>query len=580
MARVPVASGKIQNQSFQQVAMSGARRQVRANADDFGGNVTQAMAGLADAGNDFTDVLIQHQQEEALKADKAAASDARNQLMSFEVDMLDALGQKKGREAFDSRAATMEQYEAKRQELAASLGSERAMEMFNKLSAPRSVYMKERVISYTGAELTRWESDVNKTALTKYTDDAIQFGVEGGIPQPVEIERFMKLGERELMELAGRENWPPTKIQQAREEHRSGIHNRVIARLAGTGDFATAQKYYQDNIDEVSGAHRGKIEAVLKDGFEKVDAAETANTIWSGGGNESSAEKLAFALGEVAKIEDPDKQDKVRNNILESYRADKLVENARQDDAYDEGWGFVQGGGNPNDLPMETKLRMGPQSFSSLTKLFQVSNRRDRQTSDKGAEVYEHIMTLEGAPTREDVQQLRNAQTQMSEEDYAEADRRTRTLMADAAGAAKAQEQAIEDQQENPLDAQASKYFKDVLDRAGLSGGKNAAARGSMRIAATRAIEAFEAENGRKATFAEKKQIIDRSALLVRKEATASRLWLNGGTVPVSNIDDVDQIPAADLAEIKEGFQKAKAEPREEDLIQAYKDLVMQRNLR
>ena len=480
MAIVPrVERNQVQEQAQSQVAISGARRRVAATAEDFGAGIARAGQDFANAGMQLSDELHRQDMQEALEVDQAAAKDAVHALMEHELEVMRGHTELTGREAHLNKGAALKNYQDRRKELMASLGSERARKLFDESSRTRGLFVQERIEKHASVSLKGWLSDQSKTSIAKYSDDAVQFGVEDGQINTEKIRGFTTLGVEEIKEMAAREGWPPIMLQQAVEELKSNIHNRVIARLAGLDEFGTVKKYYAANKDQISGQHRGKIEALLKDGLEKGEAIKVADDIWSSTvkavdtddaprlrmsdgvkrdepGPPSAADRLEAALAQADKIGDPEQAQKVRSNIIARYQVQNMIEEQRIEKAWKIAQDLVVGGGNPERLSLEVKRAIGPARFNSLRGLHEAGGRPI--TTREGHALLNDLIV--GDPVKSAKIDLRRYVDKLSKSDMGTAIKHQAAIKEALRGGSG---------RYDPRNSQAMGYFKDVLAAAGIT---------------------------------------------------------------------------------------------------------------
>lgn len=582
MARVPeIKSNQIANKQFKQVAMSGARSHVKATADDFGAGVARSMAGLAQTGMDVANRLHKEKIAELEETAQAQAKDATRTLMDFEMETVGSHSEKSGRDAYDSMETHLGGYQKKRNELASTLKSARARQLFKEQTESRGQFIRARIEKHGRASFKNWQADQSNALIARYSDDAVQFGFEDGVIDREKISGFTKLGIAEIEAMAEREGWAPAVQDRHVEAYKSQIHNNVIARLVGTGDFTTAQKYYNANKDRVSGTHRGTIEATLKDGLTNQNALETSEKIWTstGVGSEpvekdpdtatrSVDDRLETALKGADKIEDKDTRDRVKLNILEKARTQKKAEQEAAEKAFAEGQKSVLEGKNPNLLPAETKRQMGSEKFKGLVEQHKTGD--DRKTTPEGYKAMYALFQEKDAAelAKRNPDDLRHM---LSSNDF--------KIFKSYISAAKSTTAGKPDGDLSPINDNVRDYLLSSLQK--IEPGpdrQDAALQGRLMLDAGRALSLRSAQKGGPLTTEEEQDTINRMFMQIPVHGPLKSNTSGRSAIPLYQVDEAGEVPPAFRKAATRAFvKKYNRNPAEHDIAAAFRTYQLSR---
>jgi hypothetical protein len=307
--------------------VSSFRRQTASTPQSEGAGVGAALAGfgdtLAQAGLGGLRLVQQQIEDERLRADRTAVTEAETRLGELEFNLLDApdgaFNTQKGRDALGIRDSALSSFDEQAALIEGSLTSQRQKDAFAVARDRRRLGIQGKIANYTTQQLDAYETGVAKAGINTAASLAVT-----NAGNPARIAEELSRMEAIVTQHAGRLGLESPEERDAfLADIRSKVHVGVIDRLLAQGQSKTAQAYFEEVKGQIQGEELAKVERAMQVDTTKAQAQEAFDRIEAQGG--TFAEKRDKAKA----IDDPE----VRDATLQYIEHEELIQERQERDA-------------------------------------------------------------------------------------------------------------------------------------------------------------------------------------------------------------------------------------------------------
>ncbi len=282
--------------------------------------------GISKVANQAADLM----QKMKTRADEVALMEAERKMNEEENSLMYGSGEKdeatgevknrgiaflKGKDAFEVPKYANERFSKARDSIYNSLSNPSQKAMFEERAQQRKIQLDKSVSRHVSNEIQKYEDETTQSYLKSEQDLAIK-----NYQDPQRVAQSIYNQKQTVLKYAERNGLDPetTKFQVQNVE--SKTHAEVISRMLTNGDDLTAQAYYAQNKDFVTGEHIESVEKelelgstmgfaqrftddVMRKGFNQQQAFERTSQIENPKLREAAEQRVSrqFALKEQAK---------------------------------------------------------------------------------------------------------------------------------------------------------------------------------------------------------------------------------------------------------------------------------------
>lgn len=297
------------------------------------GRTAQAFSSLAGQVADVAiDTRGQLIEQETRRADEVALLDAENRISTWEQQRLydpeaGAFAQR-GKNAMGLPETIAQEYSDLTGEVEASLGTDRQREAFAKLRQRRGLDLDLSIRRHVFTQMQAYEGEELNAAISTSKDAAIANALD-----PRRVGEELTRAVTAIKTHGPRVGMGPEQIEKQIGDVRTAVHVGVIDRLLATDNIRTAQVYFEEAKEQISGDALARVEKALEEGGLRKAAQKAADEIVTAGGTLTEQREKARA------IEDPKLRDEVTQRIEHEAtvreRAEREAEETRLRTAYD-----------------------------------------------------------------------------------------------------------------------------------------------------------------------------------------------------------------------------------------------------
>lgn len=498
-------------------------------------------AALEQAGAGLTDIAIQQQNQQNLERVQAAEAGLKDELRQFEA----SVSERRGQNAWGVTGEAEKWWEDKTQDYMDGLENDAQREALRTTVAP----LRDRSLTAIG------NHESHERAIA--TEEATKASIAGSIslaashatdPEARDVARDDILKRIQALSLAN--GWSPERREFEVRKDLTALHTEVLANLVDL-DPAAARDYLDKHRGEIDGAKLDDLEQLVKRGTLRERAQAGADEIMAAGLTRTDA------LDRARRKYTGDVRDEVVTRIRQRYAERDAARQQAEADAADQAWKIFADTGTVASLPTELVGRLDGRTLISL--------RKEEQARRDGSDV----------STDWDLYLKRTDEAVDNPEAFVRRD-----LRQDFGSLAPTQRrELIRLQQElraSPMNstdmATLSQQLSNAHDLLQITGTKNAEDRGQFDSAVTNAVQAEADRLGRKLSYDERQQIIDRYMI---EGSVPGRIFSHGRRYyEVYGTDEAARftadIPEVDRAQIVEALQAAGYEATEARIIHVW----------
>jgi len=282
-----------------------------------GRDARQLSRGLAGASDALADIA---ERESRIAADSADA-EITSGWLKWDAENR---GKFAGQNVNGYEAAATEWWDKASQQYGESLDNRAKALVGQALQRKRTGAMTD-VARYVVAERKQHADNVSSAQV----DAAIRFGVTTMQPDGA-AEQIRGIAA----EVGARNGWTTEQVQQAQRRDLATLHSTFIAKLAQS-DAAGAKAYFDAALarGEIPPERQAQTEAVLKGELDSQEATRFAASI--------AGKPFAEQLQDAAKIEDPDRREKVLQRVQENQTLARAAQQEQERQSSDSAWQLV-----------------------------------------------------------------------------------------------------------------------------------------------------------------------------------------------------------------------------------------------
>ncbi|WP_027859252.1 hypothetical protein [Marinobacterium jannaschii] len=243
-------------------------QQNRATPDGMGGNIAQALNGVAD---DFHRRAMEMKAEEDEAAAKELDVQFNRQLRDILHNSESGYYGKRGKDAFESYQDAQRQLDELRQEYEGKAGNDEQRSMFGGIASRRVEGALDGMSRHAANERRSFLSGVSRARQEESINDAA-----ANYTDPQMRKRGIATAIAEAGEQARLEGWSSEVLAQEKAKIQTRAHAVIIDRMLANNP-QEAFAYFQENQDGIEGTARAKIERVLNSERSRMQAEQRAN---------------------------------------------------------------------------------------------------------------------------------------------------------------------------------------------------------------------------------------------------------------------------------------------------------------
>lgn len=242
--------------------------------------------------------------EEKRNTDEIQTLDAINKLKAQKNDLLmnheRGFLNRRGRNAFEGRDTTIQEFEKRRSEILESLANDQQKQAFSKWAFNEQSDVIEQVDRHVFRERETYDKETTDASLKMFYNEAI-----ANYQYPAKMKAAMDAQLAIVMDHARRtgksEQW---LIQQA-GEITSRTNAAIIDRMLANGEDRSAEAFYKENQNRILASERGGIEKALEVGRLRGDSQRITDRLLAQYDNLGDArEAMKMQLGGDPKLRD------------------------------------------------------------------------------------------------------------------------------------------------------------------------------------------------------------------------------------------------------------------------------------
>lgn len=307
-----------------QAGNAAAGLNVRANPNDFGAGVGQAVSNI---GN----LAMQNAAQMKAKDDEAKVKEATNELRRRLNERAyldeDAYYNRRGIEAYETFNPMLEEFNSIRDEVAGNLGVGRQQELFSALSEGFITNEHQAMSRHAAVERTNWLNGQDEAVITQAQQD--------GSLRYLDNQIYVDQINGTIANLAARNGWSPEEVSIKRNQAVSDLHVNALDNLV-TKSPSVARDYFEARKGEILPELYDDIEARLKANESAVWVQDQAEAIKSVGGTRTDR------LGQVNQAtDDPDRRRLLRAQVEADFQQEKIADQEMAVDAYSNAYNMI-----------------------------------------------------------------------------------------------------------------------------------------------------------------------------------------------------------------------------------------------
>ncbi len=274
MARIPTATeGGLGNIAAQAVKLQRPTPRfgtpVAGAAQAMGGLVGQAMQRFAQTGvaasgammDIATQIQIETNEREAKTADLAYSSRVRAMMFGDGTPENPGFYGLQGQNAVDAFGETQASLASIRDEVASTIKSKRARQMFSDASAVRMDQEIQRATVHSFKAGKDANEDASVARVSEFRDDAV-----ARFNDPKAVKQSKELGVAEVANFWQDQGALDETVATKVGEFTTEFHSSIIKRHLAGGDYLAAQAYFDNNISEIDGrSHAAILEDIARE---------------------------------------------------------------------------------------------------------------------------------------------------------------------------------------------------------------------------------------------------------------------------------------------------------------------------
>lgn len=270
MARIPTAiEGGLGNLTAQAVNLGAPKPRfgapVAGAQGPLGGIVGSALQGFASAGlaaggavaDMATQIQIETNERDAKNADLEYSRRIRSLMFGDGTTDNPGFYGLQGQSAVDAFGETQASLASMREEIAGTLKSERARQMFTDASNVRMDQELQRATVHSFKSDKAASMDASEARVNEFKDDAV-----ARYTDPKAVVQSKNLGVAEVINFWRDQGAADETVKTKAGEFTTEFHSSIVERHLAGGDYLAAQAYFDSNLEEIDGRQHA---AILED---------------------------------------------------------------------------------------------------------------------------------------------------------------------------------------------------------------------------------------------------------------------------------------------------------------------------
>lgn len=312
---------------------------------------------------------------EKIRADQTAVQEATDKLAQIHTKILydpqTGVIASRGVNAIPAQTKGWADYKKATNDIAGTLNGPEQKGAFTKAALAMGDTFNRQAMSHVDQQLKEHDTSTFKSLVKNLTD-------QGAMSYGDALHRSLLLNtlDDNATQYARRNGLGPDETEAMKSDINSNFHEQVISRMLADKNDITAQKYFDENKDNITDSKtRDQIEKQLEVGSYRGESQRKADTIWK-----DSDGNLSDALDNARDIKDPELRDKTIDRLKERDRENKEARVSDQENAFYDAsqqlgqakqQGKINGDSSLEDfVPPSTWIRMTPSQQESLKRLY------------------------------------------------------------------------------------------------------------------------------------------------------------------------------------------------------------------
>jgi len=335
-----------------------ARQNISVSSDAFGGNVAQAQIGLGKEVSKQSDILFNQQMKIRDEYDKGTLREMDNNYSAHIREKMGEFSQLNGRAASDAKQQYIDGLNKFKKELSKNLDP-RLANSWGAMADVRTNNAFNKINTHTVSQTIAYNDTQREARIANQLDEMVDNSRgwvlrDGKLEWPA-VQAAKNVGITEIIDQLKdigidvnnpKDDGERDIIRKARLDFTSKGHIQVIKNLE-TDNAEKALEYYKKHKEEIDPESWNVVDALLKEGTDKIKSKQLAEAIMADPNNDTYEKQSAAAKA----IKDATLSDLVVIRV-DKQQADNIKNTKRvQDEAYDQVQKHIVAGGNKANLP-------------------------------------------------------------------------------------------------------------------------------------------------------------------------------------------------------------------------------------
>ena len=514
--------------------------------------------GIEKIGANLADVFMKQKQQ----ADQLAVLDAKNKRAAYETELLynpeNGAFTKKGKNAFGTIEQVNSEYDKTMSEIENSLYNDNQKAAFRRDYQTSKLDINRQLNRHVSVQADAYDDETTTSGLITQR--------EAYLANPYDNQkRTQSLIEQKIIidQHATRKGLPDESRKLMLEDAENKTNLGAISKMVDTKDWIGAKQYFEDTKDSLTGEYRAKAERLVKESYQTGAAQQFTD----------EAMKKNLTLGQAydmaaKEIQDPELRKATISNIRDSFQQRKEAEAYNADQINKNVASQIDRGTLWKDIPQTTKDRLSSTERDRLASY--AADRAKGVDVPAGGKVYYDTFSIATNPTTRDAFMKENLHTSIyGKVSRSEFDELYKLQNGLKNGSAKEVNQA-DDLYSTKQVAEGVARSNGIYPKADDGESKQTAFTNYM-VSVNSAVKLYETNSGKKANADDVKRIAD--SLVIQKKIDGQ--WFGGirrfEALQGQNVDlEFSDIPASEVAAIREAARAQKVNLRESDILSIY----------
>lgn len=334
----------------------------RIKAQDFSNQ--GAINKTRQAADQLNQYRMKVEEKERRKADELALLDVDQQLSKLETQMLydpqNGAMNKRGKDSFALPDTIIPEFDKKIGEIEQGLSSDFQRLSFQKMVARRRGHIDRQIQRHVAAETRRYDDQVTKDYVANEMNAAIE-----NFHDPERIELALDRQKGAILSHAKRNGLSKESTDRLLEDTQSKTHKSVFSKILNSGGVTSAQQYYKQYKDQISGEDRVSIDKALKEGLIDQKSMLASDRLY-----EKYSDNMTEALAQANKIQDAEQRAETKRKLKNRFQDQRIAEQEESRQSFNSAYDTLEtNGGNIDAIPKALWAELEPSKKETLKKI-------------------------------------------------------------------------------------------------------------------------------------------------------------------------------------------------------------------